>query len=163
MGETVKGACRDASVPPPRIPSKECGLLVRKALAKSMVGSDKLVAAIRAKVKSAGYLVGLDGRHLLCRSEHSALNTLLQGAGAVVMKKALALFGEWLDAHWTAGTDYGLCGNIHDEVQMEVRPEVAEAFGQKFAECIKDAGVSLGVRCPLSGAFDVGDNWAGTH
>ena len=38
---------------------------------------------------------GLDGRQLQMRSAHSALNTLLQGAGAIVMKKALVILDEW--------------------------------------------------------------------
>lgn len=163
LGETVKGAARDAGLPPCRIPSKECGLLVRKALAQAMVGLDKLSDAIQAKAKSQGYLVGLDGRHLFVRSEHSALNTLLQGAGAIVMKKALQIFGDWLDASYIDGTHYGLNANVHDEVQMEVIPELAVLFGRQFASSITQAGVALGVRCPLAGAYEVGDSWAGTH
>ena len=49
----------------------------------------------------AGYLKGLDGRQLQVRSAHSALNTLLQGAGAIVMKKALVIIDEY--AHGQAG------------------------------------------------------------
>jgi len=49
---------------------------------------------LRSKVADSskkGWVTGLDGRKLHIRSEHSALNTLLQSAGAVVMKKALVL------------------------------------------------------------------------
>jgi len=41
--------------------------------------------------KLSGTLPGLDGRRLHVRSDHAALNTLLQSAGAVVMKQALVL------------------------------------------------------------------------
>ena len=43
------------------------------------------------RAASRGYLKGIDGRKIYVRSEHAALNTLLQGGGAIVMKKALAL------------------------------------------------------------------------
>ena len=163
LGESVKAACRDAGIAPPRIPSKECGLLVRKALAQSMVGSDKLVDAIKAKVAQNGYLIGLDGRRLPIRSEHSALNTLLQAGEAVVMKQAIGDFGDWLDARYVPDVDYGLCGFIHDEIQGECRPELADELGQAFADCITQAGVKLGVRCALAGSPSKGPTWADTH
>ena len=43
------------------------------------------------RAASKKYLKGIDGRKLYIRNAHSALNTLLQGAGAIVMKKAKKL------------------------------------------------------------------------
>ena len=40
------------------------------------------------RASSKGYLKGLDGRKIILRHQHSALNTLLQGGGAIVMKKS---------------------------------------------------------------------------
>ena len=165
LGETVKGAARDTDLRAARLPSKELGILVRKALATSMVGIDKLVADIGHAVKTKGYLLGLDGRHMPVRSPHSALNTLLQGGGAVVMKQALALFGERLEAQgYEDQRDYGLCGNIHDEVQIEVRDtDLAHEFGRQFATCITEAGARLNLRCELAGSYSIGPTWADTH
>ena len=122
-----------------------------------MKGSDKLVDAVRAKVKSQGYLVGLDGRHIPIRSEHSALNFLLQGAGAIVMKKALCLFME------RARLQFGLCANVHDEVQIECPPEVGEAVGEDFKTCIRLAGEHFKMRIALAGNAKIGSNWSETH
>ena len=36
-------------------------------------------------------LKGLDGRRILIRHQHAALNSLLQGGGAIAMKKAMIL------------------------------------------------------------------------
>ena len=107
-----------------------------------------------------GYLKGLDGRKLFVRSEHAALNTLLQGAGAVVMKQALVLFNrslksEGLDAHFVA--------NVHDEWQVEVLEKDAERVGQLGVEAIVAAGEHLDLKCPLDGEYNVGNNWAETH
>jgi DNA polymerase I len=107
-----------------------------------------------------GYLAGLDGRRLRVRSEHSALNTLLQAAGAIVMKKALVILDEYATS-W--GIDYKFIGNIHDEVQSEVAEHQAEKFGWLAVECLKAAGVHFGLRCPLDGEYKVGYTWAETH
>jgi hypothetical protein len=55
------------------------------------------------------------------------------------------------------------CANVHDEVQMSAEPDVAEEAGRTFADAIRLAGERLDMRCPLAGAFDVGNNWAETH
>jgi DNA polymerase-1 len=161
LATTVRENLRELGQPNPKIPQKEMGLMIRRALIGAMQGLGKLVDAIKAAYKSKGYIVGLDGRHVVLRSDHSALNTLLQGAGAIVMKQALVLFmRRHGDLH---GTMFGLCANVHDEIQAECVPEIAAQLGQSFADCIEEAGKSLGVRCPLAGAFDVGASWAETH
>jgi len=113
-----------------------------------------------AKAAGRGYLRGLDGRRLPVRSEHAALNTLLQAAGAIVMKKALVI----LDDHakqWKL--DYKFVGNIHDEVQTEVREAHADKFGWLAVECLKAAGLAYDLRCPLDGEYKIGTTWAETH
>ena len=105
-------------------------------------------------------LPSLDGRRLHVRSAHSALNTLLQGAGAVVMKKALIIFNKYiktyqLDAHFVA--------NVHDEWQVEASVDDAELVGQLGVKAIVEAGKALNLNCPLDGEYKVGSNWKETH
>ena len=107
-----------------------------------------------------GYLKGLDGRRLHVRSEHAALNTLLQSAGSLVMKKALTLLDEYAKL-W--GIDYKFIGNIHDEIQSEVIESKAEVFGGLAVSCLQAAGLEWNLNCPLDGEFKVGDTWTQTH
>ena len=107
-----------------------------------------------------GYVYGLDGRRVYVRSEHAALNTLLQSAGAIVMKKALCLLNEYAIL-W--GIDYNFIGNIHDEIQTEVREEKAQVFGGLATSCVEAAGLHFKLNCPLAGDFKVGNSWADTH
>ena len=107
-----------------------------------------------------GYLKGLDGRRVYVRSAHSALNTLLQSAGAIVMKKALIILEEYATI-W--GLDYAFVGNIHDEFQVEVKESDADKFGSLAVASIQAAGIQLGLRCALDGEYKVGNNWADTH
>lgn len=105
-------------------------------------------------------LPGLDGRRLQVRSEHAALNTLLQGAGAIVMKQALVLLDEKLKS---AEIDYKFVANVHDEWQIEVEAGRAEEVGKLGVESIAEAGQVLSMRCPLNGEYKVGNNWKETH
>ena len=113
-----------------------------------------------AKFALAGTLPSLDGRLLRVRSEHAALNCLLQGAGAVVMKKALVLLASRLS---TYDIPYKLVANVHDEFQIEVPENFADVVGKAAVRAIRDAGTELSLRCPLDGKYNVGNNWAETH
>ena len=136
---------------------------VGKRLKDKFLENTPALAELRERVSTAavrGYLRGLDGRRLWIRSEHAALNTLLQAAGAVVMKKALVIFEDYAK-QWKL--DYRMVGNIHDEVQMEVVEKDAQNAGYLMVESIKAAGISFDMRCPLDGEYRVGMSWADTH
>lgn len=113
-----------------------------------------------AKFAETGTLPGLDGRRLRVRSQHAALNTLLQGAGAIVMKQALVVLCDTLDA---LGIPYKLVANVHDEFQIETPEHFAKAVGKQAVKAIQEAGDQLKLRCPLDGEFNIGNNWAETH
>lgn len=112
------------------------------------------------RASGRGFLLGLDGRKLWVRSEHAALNTLLQAAGAIVMKQALVILDQYA-SQW--GLNYKFIGNIHDEVQTEVLEEHADKFGYLAVECLKAAGIHYNLRCPLDGEYKIGNTWADTH
>jgi len=134
-----------------------------RRLKEEFLRNTPALAELRERVGSGatrGYLRGLDGRRVIVRSEHSALNTLLQSAGAIVMKKALCLLDHYATLH---KLDYHFIGNIHDEIQSEVRQEMAQQFGHLATACMEAAGNHFNLRCPLAGEFKVGDNWANTH
>ena len=124
----------------------------------------KLVEMVKKVIKARGFLRGLDGRLLKIRAAHAALNTLLQSAGAVQMKRALVILdGDLQAAGLIPGDDYEFVANVHDEWQIEVKPEHAETVGKAAAEAIRKAGESFGFRCPLAGQYQIGNNWAETH
>jgi DNA polymerase I-like protein with 3'-5' exonuclease and polymerase domains len=117
---------------------------------------DKVAKAYAAR----GVLLGLDGRKLLVRSEHSALNTLLQGAGAIAMKKALVLLQKDLT---NRKIPFKLVANVHDEWQIEVPEQYADEVGQSGVRAIQNAGLEFKMSCPLTGEYKIGDTWKETH
>jgi DNA polymerase I-like protein with 3'-5' exonuclease and polymerase domains len=106
----------------------------------------------------SGSLVGLDGRRLSVRSAHAALNTLLQGAGAIVMKQAIVILYDLLDK-----VDFKLVAQVHDEWQIECKPEDADFIGKSCVNAMIFAGEVLQLNCPLDGEYRVGNSWADTH
>jgi DNA polymerase-1 len=107
---------------------------------------------------ASGVLTGLDGRKLRVRSEHAALNTLLQGAGAIVMKQALVHLSDKL-----RNIPHRFVANVHDEWQIETPAHYADTVGRIGVRSIRIAGETLSLRCPLDGEYRVGNNWAETH
>jgi len=134
-----------------------------KRLKEEFLRNTPALASLRERVGVAagrGYVLGLDKRRVYVRSAHAALNTLLQSSGAIVMKKALCLLNEYAIL-W--GIDYNFIGNIHDEIQTEVRAGKADVFGRLATSCMQAAGTYYNLNCPLAGDYKVGDTWADTH
>jgi DNA polymerase-1 len=124
----------------------------------------KVIDAVRFLASSKGYVTLLDGRNVPCRSQHSALNTQLQGDGAIVMKVALIVLDKALQQMGLVpGEDYEFVANVHDEFQIECKPEHAEQIGVLAADAIKDAGRRLKTVIPLAGEYKIGTNWSETH
>jgi DNA polymerase I-like protein with 3'-5' exonuclease and polymerase domains len=134
-----------------------------KRLRESFLDSQPSFRALKERVDRAatkGYLKGLDGRKIWLRHKHAALNTLLQGGGAIVMKKALIIFDDLLRLQTIPAK---IVGNIHDEWQVEVPEKQAEHVGALAVRCIEQASKEYNLRCPLTGEYKIGDSWNETH
>jgi len=148
---------------------RKIGRELRQRFTTNLQALGSLIDAAKAKVKQ-GFVFGLDGGKIPIRHEHAALNTLLQSAGALVMKKALVILDGKLKAlglqpfNVADGTGhYEFVGNIHDEFQLEVLEQHAELVGKTIVESIRAAGEHFNFRCPLDGEYKIGNNWKETH
>jgi DNA polymerase-1 len=113
-----------------------------------------------ANIAAGGSVPGLDGRRIWVRSEHAALNSLLQSAGAIIMKKALVLFDAKIRQNkWPVK----LVANVHDEFQWETKESYATITGEAAVQSIVEAGLFYNLRCPLNGEYKYGRNWRETH
>lgn len=140
------------------------GRQLKARFLKAFPALKRLKKAIDLAVTKSGSLNALDGGRLVVRHKHAALNTLLQSAGAVIVKMATVLWYEsCIAAGYEWGTDFALVAHIHDELQILTRKELADDIGKLASAAMRDAGEHLGSRCPTAGAYKVGGTWADTH
>jgi len=140
---------------------RTAGRRIKKQFLQRMPGIQKLQQAIKTAVRQRPHLVALDGRKLKIRSEHSALNLLLQSAGSIAMKKATVNL--WNYISHMPDIKARQVAHVHDEMQIECRESQGDEVGKLAVDAMKDAGDDLGVKCPLTGEYKIGYNWAETH
>lgn len=143
------------------------GKALRAKFLEGLPALAKLVNAVKAKAKHHKHLNALDGGMLHIRSDHSALNTLLQSAGALICKKWLVLMERRLIEmgfkHGWDG-DFAFMAWVHDEVQVACRNEaVAEAVEEAAKWAIKETERYYEFRMPLDCESMRGQNWKDCH
>ena len=112
------------------------------------------------KLAAKGYVPGLDGRKVWVRSEHAALNSLLQSAGAIIAKQWIICLTDNLKA---AKIDYKLLAFVHDEVCIEGYEKDAQQIVDIVVASAKEAGEKLNFRCPVGAEGHIGRTWADVH
>lgn len=141
------------------------GKRLKSKFLRSLPALGRLVDSVK-QAATKGNIAGLDGRDIYIRSAHASLNSLLQGAGAVVCKQWLVLLEEQLQGKFKHGWDgdYCFCAWSHDEVQIACRtPEIAQQVAELATDCVRQAGEHFNFRCPLAGEYKIGTTWADTH
>jgi len=139
------------------------GAATGKNLIKSFLDNVPNLKELRENIQEAaekGPIEGLDGRRLQVRSVHSSVNTLLQGAGAIVCKQWLVQMEEHI-RH--AGVDARLVASIHDEYQFEVSKTDIDRFGKITKKAMQETEQILNMKCPLDCEYKSGETWAETH
>ena len=142
--------------------SRAEGAKAKRDLIRRWKGMKALLDKLERFVERGDTIPGLDGRRLYVRKAHAVLNTLLQSAGAIVMKVAKVLVGQTLRERLPEGS-WRFVANVHDEFQIECDPEVTEVVREVALWAIPEAGRRLGLRVPLAGEAKVGRTWADTH
>lgn len=124
------------------------------------------------------FITGLDGRKIHVRSAHSALNALLQSAGAVICKawvvevERILVEERGLKHGWTIqnddGTetpgDFAYMAWVHDELQIAARtPEIGAMIVEVSQEAIRNIEKLFNFRCQLDTEGKVGPTWRECH
>ena len=102
----------------------------------------------------------MDGRRLYIRHRHAALNTLLQGAGAIVCKQWAVFIDEEIT---NRQLDASLVNTIHDEQQYECSNKDAEELCFIADYAIQKVGEYYNMTLPLNADAKIGRTWAETH
>ena len=112
------------------------------------------------RIASKGYVPSLTGGRIQVRSEHSALNTLLQGAGASIAKQWCVTAHQQLRRANIPAQQVAI---VHDEIQIEVPEQYAEQVAEIMVASAQEAGQILGFRVPVDAESKIGKNWYETH
>ena len=134
-----------------------------KKLIDSFINNTPGLSSLKKKISrlmAKGHLPALDGRRVWVRSEHAALNTLLQSAGAIIAKQWLVESTKLLQEK---EIDAKLLAFVHDETQWEVREDQAEEAARLIEQAAAKAGEALAFRCPVDAEGKVGNNWRECH
>ena len=134
-----------------------------KRLIDSFRANTPALAKLMDKVKhlaQRGWLPALDGRRVAVRSEHSALNTLLQSAGAIIAKEWCVVMHKQFRKEKIPVKQVAF---VHDEIQIEVAEQYADRVGQIMEESATIAGKNLGFRCRVDAESKIGKTWFDTH
>ena len=124
----------------------------------------KLKQKLASAVQDRGYLRGLDGRALFCRSDFSALNVLLQGAGAMLMKQVIINTHNNLEAKGLVhGQDWVQHATIHDEIQLSCLKKHTALVKEQALLAFPQAQQFFAFRCEIEGDAKVGWSWDQTH
>jgi DNA polymerase I len=131
-----------------------------RKIKEAFLSNTPALAKLRKQIEIAsnkGWIKAIDGRHIKTRSSHSALNFLLQSAGAIIAKRA------WVIFHEKCTLPYNQLGVIHDEIQIECASEHAKAIGEQVVEAMRETTQYYNLRCPMDGEYSIGESWNDTH
>lgn len=121
----------------------------------------RLKTLVDKKLQQNGYLLGLDGRKIRIRNQHSALNALFQCAGSLVVKKATSIcFEEYVPREQL---DAEIVLHFHDEFQAEVRDSDVTRYVELANQSFEEAGKYFNLNIPIEGDTKTGHNWKETH
>lgn len=149
---------------------------LRDTIEKSLIASSVWVGGInkvtwkRRESNGLDYthcIKGLDGRPVYVRSAHSALNTILQSAGALLCKLWMVRWEENMRKQgYKHGWDGDFCWMVwcHDEAQVACRNKtVAEDCVRIAQESMRQAQQEFNFRSQLDTEGKIGSNWYECH
>ncbi len=134
---------------------------IKSQLLSNIPGLKRVLDDCRFDAHSKGSVRPFDWRDIPIRSEHAALNTLLQSSGAHIAK----LWACYADVELTKRFkhNWAWVANVHDELQIECSPDIAHELGQVVCDCAEKAGTFFSCNIPTSAEYRVGSNWSETH
>jgi len=118
--------------------------------------------AIVAFWKSTGkqYIIGIDGRRINTRSEHSLVNAYFQSTGSIVVKVAALFFDKWLRERDMETQQIII---MHDELEGEVPIDERDVVEELAKKAFEEAGKFLNIRVPVTGTPKWGKTWRDVH
>ena len=143
---------------------RKLGSTAINSFMKGIPALKELKDRIANNIAARGYLVGLDGRPLFCRSDFKGLNVLLQSSGALIMKQVvIELHKKMYNLGYFYGHDWQQHAMIHDEIQVSCVPSLVKTLTSVALEAFPASQQFFNFQCPIEGDAHVGYSWNQTH
>lgn len=139
------------------------GKNIKETFRKNLPAYKKLADNVIEVVKKTKTLKALDKNPYHIKSQHSALNVLLQGAGALVCKKWCIIADRLLSSKYKIGEQWEFIMNVHDEFSIECDEDIAEDIASIVQGATTLAGEEFNLRIRLDGEAKIGNNWYDVH
>ena len=140
--------------------SRKKGQELKEKFLAQLPALKKVLDAVQWSFLERGEVQLPDGRWVKCRSEHAALNTMLQGAGAIVSKYWMVVANARLKH---LGNKVIQMAYVHDELQFAVHKDAADEVCKILEAASLEAGERLGIKMPIHSEACIGSNWQETH
>ena len=134
---------------------------IKQQLLVNIPGLKQVVDECRFSTHARGSVRPFDWRDIPVRSEHAALNTLLQSSGAHIAKLWACYAHEELNKKFK--DQWRWVANVHDEVQIECSPDIAHDLGREVISCATKAGHFFNCKILIEAEYNIGNNWSETH
>lgn len=140
------------------------GKKVADTFLENLTGIQDLIKDCKTQSKDKGTVTAIDGRELTSKSQHSALNLLLQGSAGVIAKK-------WMVNYHTLAASEGLphlskwsqSAFVHDEYQCQCDETYANTLGDIMVRGCAMIQGQYSMNIPIEADYQVGKNWSETH
>ena len=159
LGYTAQGGLTHEQV-------TKLGAEYRALIMDSIPALAKITDKVQAEARRNGCLIGVDGRRLGVRKEHSALNLRLQSDAGLIAKQWAVLSERNL---MEAGYSHGWGGHfvmmlfVHDELQNAARRKYARDIGRIIVDSAREAGESFNYAAPVAADAKYGMSWSECH
>jgi len=141
--------------------NRNAGSQIRAKFQKEIPALDKVQQEVKFSVAKTKGVQLPDGRTVPVRSEHAALNTLLQGSGAIVSKLWMCIAYTNLKKRFSNLVHQ--VAYVHDELQYSCHKDIADEVGKIVTKAATEAGEKLGLKIRIDANYSIGSNWSETH
>jgi len=123
----------------------------------------------KEQARKLGYVLTLLGRKCICDGiqdknpsrraavERQAINAPLQGTAADIMKRAMIAVDRWIEDEKIPAR---LLLQVHDELVLEVRDDMADQVAARVREIMEQAGRDVKLSVPLTAESEIADRWS---
>lgn len=141
---------------------KKVGKVIKQYMYTIYPGLKKLRKRMAEDAKK-GYFINVDGRPVVCDSEHHMLSGYLQAGEASIMKLAVRKAVQEMQADVSLLTKPRLINMVHDEMLFLCEKGQAKHVKDICEAAIAWAGEELKLNCPMKGEGKVGNDWLAVH